>query len=215
MMIWPHMGVFSSAKSNNAFLNYSKFIFVGEMLNEDNFGVCGSKVLHPIVLLFYIHSSKVFFATLEQNGFKLVKEPQDINNFPYQYGKLLFFEKGAPDIYPIPKMSWEDWYNREVNESFEAAKVLIITFIIIIIIIIIINLSYVILQYYMSVKKEEWYRTALCELRSKLHSCNYLTKDKQHWEHVEHLLTPEIFIKYKELIEECERVLVELGVHQE
>lgn len=169
LTVWPHMPVCNVVEQNLD--NFTKFIYVGELNTEDNGGIC---------------AKRKFFDALAENDFQLVAEVEDIDNFAWQYGKILFFEKGAPEEYEVPLLSYRDYYNREFNLGFDAAK------------------------YYMSVKKLPWYQFARCNLHGNKQTMKYLSKTKKHAEYIEGMITPELKEKFKKLIQECDDVIEEL-----
>lgn len=122
-------------------------------------------------------------------GYELVREPQDIDNFPYQYGKLLLFEhnpdKSDSPRFPIPKLSWKDSYDRLANQGFMAA------------------------EYYMSVLDVDWYACALYGLNDDMRNLEFEKRDPKHLPG-EDVLPDELKAKFEEKIRQCEEVLEEL-----
>eukprot|EP00026_Physarum_polycephalum_P014078 Phypoly_transcript_14550.p1 GENE.Phypoly_transcript_14550~~Phypoly_transcript_14550.p1 ORF type:complete len:289 (+),score=54.08 Phypoly_transcript_14550:94-960(+) len=170
MVVWPHNGV--CREILNILGNFKKFIFVGEMCPEDRMGLC---------------CNKGFFSAVEKLGFNLAAEPQDIDNFAFQYGKLLFFEKDAPPLYKVPVLTWHDYFDRAKHESFGNA------------------------DYYMSVRDVDWFNAALYNLRNALVNLEAENKSNKHGV----VLTNELRERYEKKIAECEQVVNELTPEDE
>ena len=112
-----------------------------------------------------------------------MEEPQEIDNFLCQFGKLHFFELNAPAFYEVPCMTWQETCQMHSILGLAAA------------------------DYYTSVRDYNWYQLACAELGTNLAN---LKAEGKNLDSNEITWLNEMVAKITKKIEECKIVMEEL-----